>query len=76
MPEDLNQAVGRHPDRQGIRRIRFRKATVRRFIEDFRLPYNPELETTVERFALAEDTYPVAEDLTNRLDRPKMEGLP
>ncbi|SFC51935.1 Ribosomal protein S18 acetylase RimI [Halobiforma haloterrestris] len=50
------------------------EAAVRRFIEDLWLPYNRELEATVEQFALADDVDLVMEELPFRLDRVGSEG--
>lgn len=45
------------------------EAAVRRYIEDPWIPYNRELETIVDSFALADDVDPVAEELTYWIDR-------
>ncbi|OLZ39271.1 GCN5 family acetyltransferase [Natrinema saccharevitans] len=50
------------------------EAAVRRFIEDLWLPYNRELETISDQFALADDVDLVAEELPFRLDRVAMDG--
>jgi ribosomal protein S18 acetylase RimI-like enzyme len=50
------------------------EAAVRRFVEDLWLPYNRELEATVEQFALADDIDLVAEELPFRLDRVDSDG--
>lgn len=50
------------------------EAAVRRFIEDLWLPYNRELEATVDQFALAADVDLITEELPFRLDRVDTEG--
>jgi ribosomal protein S18 acetylase RimI-like enzyme len=50
------------------------EAAVRRFIEELWLPYNRELEATVEQFALANDVDFITEELPFRLDRVDSEG--
>ena len=52
-----------------ILRLPADEAAVRRYIEDLWIPYNRELETIVDRFALADDVDLVAEELEHRLDR-------
>lgn len=50
------------------------EAALRRYIEDLWIPYNRELETIVEGFALADDVDLVAEELAYRLDRHRAES--
>ncbi|WP_435362221.1 GNAT family N-acetyltransferase [Haloarchaeobius sp. DFWS5] len=49
-------------------------AAVRRFVEELWLPYNRELEATVEQFALADDVDLVTAELPFRLDRVDTDG--
>ena len=57
-----------------ILRLPTDEAAVRRYIEDLWLPYNHELETIVNGFALADDVDLVAEELEYRLDRHETDG--
>jgi len=50
------------------------EAAVRRFVEDLWLPFNRELEATVDRFSLADDVDLVAEEVPFRIDRVDTEG--
>ncbi|WP_267639948.1 GNAT family N-acetyltransferase [Haloarchaeobius amylolyticus] len=50
------------------------EAAVRRFVESLWLPYNRELEATVEQFALADDVDLVAEEVPFRVDRVDTDG--
>lgn len=52
-----------------IRRLPAEEAAVRRYIEELWIPYNRELETILDDFALAEDVDVVAAELDFRLDR-------
>lgn len=52
-----------------IRPLPAERAAVRRYIEALWLPYNRELETVVDDFALADDVDIVAEELDYRLER-------
>lgn len=57
-----------------IRRLPAEEAAIRRFIEELWVPYNRELETTVEGFALAEGVDIVAEELAFRVERHDSES--
>ncbi len=57
-----------------IRRLPAEEAAVRRYIADLWVPYNRDLETTVDRFALADDIDIVPEELEYRLDRHETES--
>ncbi|WP_121821366.1 GNAT family N-acetyltransferase [Halostella salina] len=50
------------------------EAAVRRFVEDLWLPYNRELEATVDQFSLADDVDLVMEEVPFRIDRVGTEG--
>lgn len=52
-----------------IRRLPGEEAAVRRYLEELWIPYNRELETIVDGFALADDVDLVAEELEYRLAR-------
>lgn len=50
------------------------EAAVRRYLEDLWIPYNRELESIVDSFALADDVDVVAEELEWQLDRLESES--
>jgi ribosomal protein S18 acetylase RimI-like enzyme len=62
------QSVALAGEYMDIIRLPNDEAAVRRYVEDLWLPYNRELETIVEGFALADDVNLVAEELEYRLD--------